>query len=147
MCVFALSVNGASVALHLEKKKEDQGTVFSDKLSSAKLQLYHRKWYLRAQLICESQERQSADSSSRLQNLIYKKLGPSRRLGVNVICISMLSTLQPLNLPAALSQWKVLFSVCSKYVLKNKNSWYNGSQLMGKKVAFMLKLLHKTPLH
>lgn len=126
---------------------EDQGTVFSDKLSSGKLQLYCRKWYLRPQLICESQERKITDSSSGLQNLIYKNLGLSRRLCLNVICISILSPPQPLNLPAALPQWKFLFSVCSKYILKNKKSWYNGSQLlMGKNVAFMLKLFHKTPL-
>lgn len=48
------------------KIMEDHGTVFSDKLSSGTLQLYCRKWYLRLQLICESQERQITDSSSGL---------------------------------------------------------------------------------
>lgn len=104
------------------KIMEDQGTVFSDKLSSGKLQLYRRKLYLRPLLICESQERQITDSSSGLQNLIYKNLGLSRRLCVSVICISILSLPQPLNLPATLSQWQFLFSVCSKYILKNKKS-------------------------
>lgn len=101
---------------------EDQETVFGDKLSSGKLQLYCRKWYLRLQLICESHEGQITDSPSGLQNLIYKNLGLSRRWCVSVICISIPSPPQPLNLPAALSQWKFLFSVCSKYMLKkNRN--------------------------
>lgn len=43
MCVLALSGKGSLVALQLEKLMEDQGTVFSDKLSAGKLQFCHRK--------------------------------------------------------------------------------------------------------
>lgn len=86
------------------------------KLSLGKF--FCRKGYLGLQLICESQERQIADSSSGLHDLIYKNLGLSRRLWESVICISIFSPSQPLNLSAALSQCKLLVSVCSKYVSK-----------------------------